>query len=587
METFDARNTLVACQNVGEGLCQQDRRAGPTVSQLLRTTPSSKWTHAMNEQAFPHPDSQPKFVADSAIDSLLELSDDPTAKAVHDETIKRTQWLAFVKNRRLELGWTQGDLAQRMGTTQSAVSAWEAGRVDPRLDTLQRWARALDCRFDFEFAQRDDFMSGLEENEEVKSFLTDLSLSPLLTTLVRNSDQEAQTLKALRDRVPEVFPDNWIKQLLMDLTREGWATGTGEGEDRVYSLQGEVANVIGVTIQANAIRAALLDMNGNLLGELVEHPLTDSEYAPVLDVVTRLVTDLCQHSKRRVLGVGIAIAGIVDSQRGIVYEAPHVTNNSGEWTQARLAEDVERRLRLETDLSLSVVVENDANAVAAWEYLLGGNNSLSVILITGVGIGSGFILDGSIIRGHHHAAGETAHLIVDPEGRQCRQGLDHRGCLETVASPEGILQTLGLPADTTDARKRSMAQANDMISRGEMDVRNVFIEAGRAVGRLYAMTIGMVDPAQSVIYADEYLANDRHATARAFRHGVQEALEDLKTVHLAFLGKPVVRWKPLMQDSRTIAAGAIAVWDFLRHPAYYVRSQDSGRAAHQAVDTGA
>lgn len=45
--------------------------------------------------------------------------------------------------RRRELGWSQADVADRMGTTQSAVSDFETGRVEPRLDSLQRWAHAL------------------------------------------------------------------------------------------------------------------------------------------------------------------------------------------------------------------------------------------------------------------------------------------------------------------------------------------------------------------------------------------------------------------------------------------------------------
>jgi transcriptional regulator with XRE-family HTH domain len=35
-------------------------------------------------------------------------------------------------------GWTQGELARRISTTQSAVSRWERGHEEPRLSTLQR-----------------------------------------------------------------------------------------------------------------------------------------------------------------------------------------------------------------------------------------------------------------------------------------------------------------------------------------------------------------------------------------------------------------------------------------------------------------
>jgi transcriptional regulator with XRE-family HTH domain len=43
---------------------------------------------------------------------------------------------------RLAAGLTQTVLADRMGTTQAAVARAEGGRLSPRMDFLDRWARA-------------------------------------------------------------------------------------------------------------------------------------------------------------------------------------------------------------------------------------------------------------------------------------------------------------------------------------------------------------------------------------------------------------------------------------------------------------
>lgn len=43
-----------------------------------------------------------------------------------------------IRAARRHRGWTQGELAQRIATTQSAVSRWERGHEEPRLSTLQR-----------------------------------------------------------------------------------------------------------------------------------------------------------------------------------------------------------------------------------------------------------------------------------------------------------------------------------------------------------------------------------------------------------------------------------------------------------------
>jgi predicted transcriptional regulator len=44
---------------------------------------------------------------------------------------------------RRELGVSQAEVATRMGTSQSAVARFEAGDLDARLSTLERYAAAL------------------------------------------------------------------------------------------------------------------------------------------------------------------------------------------------------------------------------------------------------------------------------------------------------------------------------------------------------------------------------------------------------------------------------------------------------------
>jgi transcriptional regulator with XRE-family HTH domain len=49
-----------------------------------------------------------------------------------------------LKQRRLELGWSQAEVAQRMdGRTRAMVSNWESGRFVPRTAVLMHWAEVL------------------------------------------------------------------------------------------------------------------------------------------------------------------------------------------------------------------------------------------------------------------------------------------------------------------------------------------------------------------------------------------------------------------------------------------------------------
>ena len=50
---------------------------------------------------------------------------------------------------RRELGLSQAEAADRMGTSQSAVARFEAGDLDVRLSTVQRYTNALGARLEW------------------------------------------------------------------------------------------------------------------------------------------------------------------------------------------------------------------------------------------------------------------------------------------------------------------------------------------------------------------------------------------------------------------------------------------------------
>ncbi|MDX6437955.1 MAG: hypothetical protein QOF45_538 [Gaiellaceae bacterium] len=62
--------------------------------------------------------------------------------------------------RRGALGLSQRELANRVGTTQSAIARLESGGRPPRIDTLLRIADALDCDLHVELRPREDTIEG-------------------------------------------------------------------------------------------------------------------------------------------------------------------------------------------------------------------------------------------------------------------------------------------------------------------------------------------------------------------------------------------------------------------------------------------
>lgn len=71
-------------------------------------------------------------------------------------TLSRLRPGELVRDARALAGITQRELAERLGTTQSAVSAWERGHDIPRVDTLARALQACGFEADLTFRRHDD-----------------------------------------------------------------------------------------------------------------------------------------------------------------------------------------------------------------------------------------------------------------------------------------------------------------------------------------------------------------------------------------------------------------------------------------------
>lgn len=70
---------------------------------------------------------------------------DPYLEGAIEDAACRAALLRQLAACRSELGLSQAAVAGRMETSQSAVSELEGGLTDPRLSTLQRYARSVDC----------------------------------------------------------------------------------------------------------------------------------------------------------------------------------------------------------------------------------------------------------------------------------------------------------------------------------------------------------------------------------------------------------------------------------------------------------
>lgn len=65
------------------------------------------------------------------------------ARRAHHDEARISEFRELVHRLRTEAGLTQAELAQRMGTTQSAIARIEGGGTRPTLETLEKLALAV------------------------------------------------------------------------------------------------------------------------------------------------------------------------------------------------------------------------------------------------------------------------------------------------------------------------------------------------------------------------------------------------------------------------------------------------------------
>jgi ribosome-binding protein aMBF1 (putative translation factor) len=90
-------------------------------------------------------------------DFLHEIVDERSARNAEfpelvEAALRRRQLLRELATRREQLGLSQTAVAARMGTSQSAVARLEAGEIDAKLSTVERFAAALGQKVEWRVA---------------------------------------------------------------------------------------------------------------------------------------------------------------------------------------------------------------------------------------------------------------------------------------------------------------------------------------------------------------------------------------------------------------------------------------------------
>jgi glucokinase len=156
--------------------------------------------------------------------------------------------------------------------------------------------------------------------------------------------------------------------------------------------------LIGVDIGATKIHVGLVEA-GNVLHQLL---FPTPAGAPKEQIIEEVKKDIEELMDREVAGIGVGVAGLVDEEKGVVYDVQNIPS----WQEVAL------QMHLESAFKIPVSISNDANTFVLGEKMYGeGQKFKNLLGITlGTGLGAGIVINDLLYSGLFSSAGELGGI---------------------------------------------------------------------------------------------------------------------------------------------------------------------------------
>ncbi len=250
------------------------------------------------------------------------------------------------------------------------------------------------------------------------------------------------------------------------------------------------AVVLALEVNVDSLAAAMVGLGGTVHDLVrVERPRAHLSLDEIAADLATLADPLLApwRADPALLGIGVAVAGVVRRSDGVVRHAPNLG-----WRDAPLG----ARLGQVLGLDLPIAVANEADLGGLAEHRRGAAIGVgSVVFVTGeVGVGGNLIVDGRPLVGAAGYAGEIGHLPVNPGGARC--GCGAVGCWETEIGERALLLRAGRPVDGGRAAVEDVIAA---AARGDADALAAMEQLGDWLGLGVAALVNIFNPTLVVL----------------------------------------------------------------------------------------
>jgi N-acetylglucosamine repressor len=330
--------------------------------------------------------------------------------------------------------------------------------------------------------------AGYSTRRGSRSLLRDLNVS-LLIELVRRAGTVSRADLARQSRLSAPTVSNIVDKLIKRgiFNEVSLAPSSGGRPPVLLSIDPKAGYLIGIKLRADGLTTVVCDLDAQVVASReTEASFVGNPAAAILAIeqaVLRVLRDAVV-PQSKVLGVGIGLPGIIDTDRGIC-NFSHLLW----WRDVDLAGPLRKRL------GLSIWVDNDVNTLAVAEKWAGDALDARdfVTLSVGRGVGLGIVIDRSLYRGANGAAGEFGHIIVEPGGAKCECG--RFGCLEAIVGEGALRRNVGeqLGRDLTRSELISLIRNGDSVAMAVVE------NAGRRLGQAVANMMTLLNPELLII----------------------------------------------------------------------------------------
>ncbi len=224
---------------------------------------------------------------------------------------------------------------------------------------------------------------------------------------------------------------------------------------------------IGLDIGGTKCSVVVGDASFAVKSKIVFDTLTERGYKIILSEFQKHIkTLLDDYAGSNLKRIGISCGGPLDSKTGIIYSPPNLPG----WDNIPVT-------RIFSDaFAVDTALQNDANACALAEWLMGaGKGTSNMIFLTfGTGMGAGLILNGKLYSGTNDLGGEAGHIRLAKKGPV---GFGKAGSFEGFCSGGGIAQLAKSIVSERLEKNRIVGFCPSLEKTGEIDAKMVALAA--------------------------------------------------------------------------------------------------------------